>query len=328
MIGNCMNKSHDSLPTRGWNTYWEGARDADAYASGGVSHPAVASFWGDTFSELLSHSEGGNILDIATGSGAVIERLMEQPGTKHCNVTCVDISEAAIDAVHRRFPDVVGVVADAKSIPLDSGQYDLVTSQFGIEYAGLAALDEATRLLAPAGTLVLLMHIESGLIFRECATALDAIERTQESQFVPRSLQFFEAGFAAVRGADRAPYERAALQLNPAIQELESVLAKHGEHVAGDTIFRLYSDVQRIHSELQQYEPNDVLQWLRTMEQELSEYKERMTSMCDAAIDEQAFGGVCENLRGRGFANVKGEPLIAAGEELPIAWILRACRPI
>jgi len=326
MIGIYMNKSNDSQPMRGWDTYWEGTRDAEAYASGGVSHPVVASFWDSALTEHLAARDSGKLLDIASGSGKVVERLVQQSGTQNFEVTCVDISDAAIDVVRSRFPNIVGVVADAKSIPLDSGQYDLVTSQFGIEYAGLAAIDEATRLLAPDGALILLMHIQPGVIFRECTIALDAIERTQKCKFMPLSLRFFECGFAAVRGADRAPYDQAALQFNPAIQELESILSDYGEHVAGDTISKLYSDVQQIHNRLQYYNPDDVLGWLRTMDKELSEYEERMASMCEAAIDDKTFSDVCENLRGQGFNIVKEEPLLAANDELPIAWILCASR--
>jgi ubiquinone/menaquinone biosynthesis C-methylase UbiE len=326
MIDACMDKTNKSNTTRGWSTYWDGARDAEAYASGGVSHPMVASFWDATLSEFLATHVNAKILDIATGSGAIIERLSEQPDASLKNVTCVDIAESAIQSVNCRFPDVVGVVADAKSIPLESSQYDLVTSQFGIEYAGLVALDEAVRLLAPDGSLVMLIHIQSGVIFSECATALDAIERTLKSEFIPHSLQLFETGFAAIGGAERASYDQAALQLNPAIQELESVLAEYGKQVAGDTIVRLYSDVQQIHSRMQYYEPDDVLGWLRTMDNELSEYAERMASMCEAAIDESTFDEVCENLRGQGFNIVKGEPLFSAGDKLPFAWILRARR--
>ena len=311
---------------RGWDTYWEGTRDAEAYASGGVSHPVVASFWDNTLGGLLTTRARGKILDIATGSGAVIERLAQQPGADSRDVTCVDISAAAIDVVRARFPSVVGVVADAKAIPLGSGQYDLVTSQFGIEYAGLAAIGEASRLLAADGSLILMMHIKPGVIFSECAKALDAIKRTQKSGFVPQALHFFEAGFAAVRGADRALYDQAALQLNPAIQELESILSERGEQVAGDTIARLYSDVQQIHSRIQYYDPNDVLDWLRTMDSELTEYEKRMASMCDAATDNKTFNELCENLRGQGLDIVAGEPLFATDDELPIAWILRAIR--
>jgi len=321
-----MSKTNSSKTTRAWSTYWAGAQNAEAYASGGVSHPMVTTFWDTTLSEFLAVHSNARILDIATGSGAIIERLSEQPDVCLNNVTCVDIAEAAIHSVGSRFPDVVGVVADARSIPLQSGQYDLVTSQFGIEYAGLVALDEVIRLLAPGGSLIMLMHVRPGVIFTECATALDAVERARKSDFVPLALQLFEAGFAAVRGADRAAYDQAAVKLNPAIQELESVLSEYGKHVAGDTIVKLYSDVQKIHSRMQHYEPADVFGWLRSMDKELAEYEERMASMCEAAIDDSGFGDIGENLRAQAFNIVTGEPLFSADNELPFAWILRANR--
>ena len=321
-----MNEAKDSQTTRAWDTYWKGAREAEAYSSGGVSHPLVASFWDDTLGESLGARDHTRVLDIATGSGAVVERLTQLSGDSQFDITCVDISGAAIGGVLSRFPEVGGVVADASSVPLDSSAYDLITSQFGIEYAGPSAFDEAARLLAPGGSLILLMHIAESVIYHECSAALDAVRRTQKSGFVALALHFFEAGFAAVRGADRAAYDRAALQLNPAIQELESILSDHGQQVAGDTVARLYADVQKIHSRLQYYEPDEVLGWLRTMETELSEYEERMASMCNAAIDDSAFQALCEKLRGLGLSITKSEALLPGDDPRPLAWVLQADR--
>ncbi|MBT8090783.1 MAG: class I SAM-dependent methyltransferase [Gammaproteobacteria bacterium] len=319
-----MNKSSDSPPTRGWDTYWQGARNSGAYAADGVTHPAVATFWDSTLAEVLGRGRGVRILDIATGSGAVVERLTQLAGDDNHEITCVDISAAAIESVCGRFPKVAGLVADANSIPLDDSAFDLVTSQFGIEYAGAAALSEATRLLAPGGTLILMMHVRPGVIYEECATALDAVQRTRKSMFVPRSLAFFEAGFAAVRGGDRKDYDKAALELNPAIEELESILSEHGEHVAGDTIVRLYSDVQKIHGRIQHYEADEVIGWLRTMDTELEEYERRMQSMCDSAKDADGFAKICGQLRARGLRVDRSEPLMIGDKASPIGWVLQA----
>jgi ubiquinone/menaquinone biosynthesis C-methylase UbiE len=321
-----MNKSNDSPPARGWDTYWQGARNSGAYASDGVNHPAVATFWNDALTEALGQGGGRRILDIATGSGAVVERLIESTGDRNHDITCVDISAAAIESVRSRFPGVVGLVADANSIPLHDSAFDLVTSQFGIEYAGPAALSEATRLLAPGGTLILMMHVRPGVIYEECAAALDAVRRTQNSRFVQSALAFFEAGFAAVRGADRTGYDKAALELNPAIEELESILSEHGEHVAGDTIVRLYSDVREIHGSIQHYEPDEVLGWLRRMDQELAEYERRMQSMCDSATDANGFAEICERIVARGLHVILSEPLMAGDTASAIGWVLRATR--
>ena len=250
--------------TQGWNTYWQGASSsAQAFTSGGASNPGFPLFWSTPLDDFLSARPNARILDIATGSGAVIESLSQLANTRLENVSCVDISEAAIDGVQRRFPGIIGVVADANSIPLETGQYDLVTSQFGIEYAGPAAIDEAVRLLAPDGSLIFLMHIHDGVLYRECSAAIDALRRTQQCGFIQLARDFFELGFAAVRGADRAAYDDAGLKLNPAIQELEAIISDHGQHVAGDMIEYLLTTVQTIHKRIQYHEPDEVLDWRR-----------------------------------------------------------------
>jgi ubiquinone/menaquinone biosynthesis C-methylase UbiE len=321
-----MNESSKPAGTHGWDTYWQGTRDKDSYASAGERHPAITSFWDETLNKILAAASNVRILDIATGSGAVIENLFQQAVDDQPDISCVDISEVAIDSVRRRYPSVVGIVADARSIPLESSRYDFVTSQFGIEYAGLDALDEAARLIAPGGSLAMLMHIRPGLIFDECSAALDAVRRTKKAEFVERTLRFFKAGFAAVRGADRASYEKAGSKLNPAIEAVEAILSEHGEHIAGGTIAKLYFDVARIHTRIQTYDPDEVLEWLRTMGRELDEYGARMASMCDASVDERTFGEFGERLRNHGFTIIQGEPLLPAGDTLPIAWALRAVR--
>lgn len=310
----------------GWGAYWTGAQDTNAFTGGGVSHPLVASFWRSTLPEVLGSTDRAMVLDIASGSGAVVEILVQQPGIELSNITCVDLSKAAIAGLTERFAGLTGIVCDAKSIPLASGRFDLVTSQFGAEYAGKEAVSEAARLVAPGGSLVCLLHKRPGVIYEECDTALSAIRRTQQCNFVSLARQLFETGFAAVRGADRAPYEIAAAALNPAILELESLLEQHGEHVAGGTVARLYGDVARIHGRMPHYSPDEVLSWLDGMDFELEQYARRMASMCSAALDANSFADVCDTVKALGFALIRSDTLDATGSGHSLAWVLHASR--
>jgi SAM-dependent methyltransferase len=266
------------------------------------------------------------IIDVASGNGAVIERALTIFTTEQPEFTCVDVSDAAINNVRERLPQVHGVVADARSIPLDSKSFAVVTSQFGVEYAGLDAVDEIARLVSDGGQIALLMHNLNGSIHKECAANLDAIVQVQESNFIPLCIETFSAGFAAVRGADRAPYDEAAKRLDPAVRALEAIAAEHGEHVADDTIARLYSDVGRIHSEIQHYEPTEVIAWLRRMDDELKAYAGRMESMTAAAIDSESFDKICSGLTGKGFTINRADTLVATNQDLPMAWVLVASR--
>lgn len=266
------------------------------------------------------------MIDLATGNGAVVEVALGTSGIESLSVTCVDVSPAAIENVERRFPGVSGVVADALSIPLEGDSFELATSQFGVEYAGVDAIYEGARLLAPGGQLAMLLHIEDGSIFKECDDSLNAIRRLGDTQFIPYAAELFRTGFAAVSGADRVPYDNAGRQLAPAIQEVESIMDKYGEHVAGDTIARLYDDVGRIHSALPRYDRDEVLSWLEKMNGELDAFAERMSSMIDAAMHKDAFAEVCRRLGEGGFTMQRAEPLLPHGQSLPLAWALIATK--
>lgn len=319
-------KSDTSQVADSWDTYWHGTGDVGAYSSGGVNHPAILAFWDEFFAGVKQKHNMSKIIDIASGNGAVVERAMATFGEELPDFTCLDVSEAAISNIRERFPQVDGVVTDARDIPLESGSFNIATSQFGVEYAGLTAITEVARLLASGGQLALLLHTQAGSIHRECSQSLDAIVRLKESRFIPCAIDMFDAGFKAVRGADRVAYDSAAKNLAPAIGALEGIMKQYGQHVAGDTISRLYNDVGQIHQRIQHYEPGEILGWLNKMDGELDAYAGRMSSMSGAAIDSKSFEQVCDELRSQGFSIDRAEPLLIPNHDLPLAWVLIATK--
>jgi len=307
-----------------WDAYWRGTAAAGAWSAGGVKHPAIEAFWSDRFRALGRESNRAAMLDIASGNGAVIECAAKAFGEDGLDLTCVDVSEPALANIKERFPRARSVVCDAASLPLETAQFQLVTSQFGIEYAGPGAVDEAVRVLAPGGLLILVLHHRGGLIHAECATSLEAIEAVGHSRFISLALELFRTGFAAVRGADRAPYDAAAAELAPALQSLEDCIRRHGEAVAGGSVAQLYADVARIHSRMPHYEADEVIAWLQRMNLELEAYAGRMTSMMDSALDGEAFAQLCSGLERRKYSIEEAGPLLAPGQEMPLAWALVA----
>lgn len=310
-----------------WETYWHGTAEFGAYGAGGAGHPAIHAFWEQFFRSVSSSRNAATLLDIASGNGAVVECARDIFGDDALAISCVDVSAAAIANIHNRFPGVRGLVCDARAIPLEAATFDVVVSQFGVEYAGPRATGEAARLLAPGGHLALLLHHRAGAIHRECMDGLEALSRLQESRFIPLAIEMFQAGFAAIRGADRGPYDAAAARLAPAVEALEAIIARHGPQVAGDTIARLYRDVGRIHGKLQHYVPEEVLGWLHRMEQELVAYTGRLSSMLDSALDQESFQQLCTDVQNCGCMLKHTGPLTVPGAGLPLAWALVASRP-
>lgn len=309
-----------------WDTYWRGTAEAGAYSSGGAGHPALRAYWTRFFEAMKSRYAAPAMLDLATGNGAVVEVALEVFGDPPPAITCADISESAIANIESRFPGVRGVVTDARCMPLEPGSFDVVTSQFGIEYAGPEAFAEAGRVLAPGGTLALLMHITEGTIHDECSRSLDAVGKLRESRFIALATDMFQSGFDAVRGADRGPYERAAGRFAPSVQAVEDLLAQHGPGVADGTIARLYGDVARMHENIQRYDPAEVLAWLERMEAEMEAYAERVSSMRGAATNRETFEKIRDDLEAQGVVASEAGPFLVPGHELPLAWALQARR--
>lgn len=313
--------------THGWDTYWQGTRDGDSYAAGGARHPAITSFWQMTLGELLaSVRDDTRVLDIATGSGAVVESLFRQAGDKKLNITCVDISEAAIASVRERFPVVTGIVADARSIPLEASSYDLITSQFGIEYAGIEGIHEAARLVAAEGSLVLLVHCRPGAIYAECAMSLKVIDQLRQARFFPRAKALFKTGFSAVRNRDQRAYERAVHKFKPLIRLLVQTKLKYGESVASGLVLRLHNDLHQISQSLQKYDANEVFVWLDRLDREALSYRSRMKSMTDAALSQQQAEQMRLDLSGDGFSITEITPVLDDATNMQLAWSIQARR--
>ena len=127
ILSNKDSQSHSGQQAASWETYWQGTGEVGAYSSGGVSHPAIQAFWDEFFRIVKQDYAAPRIIDVASGNGAVVERARAVLGRERPEVTSVDVSAAAIENIRSRFPEVQGMVADARSIPLDSGGFDIVT---------------------------------------------------------------------------------------------------------------------------------------------------------------------------------------------------------
>ena len=307
-----------------WDSYWQGAETSGTYTGGGSRNPLVISFWTHFFVIAKDRNKSLKVVDVASGDGAVVECANKVFEGRLPDFTCVDVSESAIRILEERFPGVHGIVADATSIPLGPAGFDIATSQFGVEYAGLDALDELARLIVPGGELALLLHHRGGTIYEQCKASLDATRQMQAAEFIPKCIAMFEAGFAAQQSGDRAEYSAAGKQFAPALKATEGILAKYGGDVADGTILRLYRDVRTMHGRMRRYEESDVVGWLTRLQEETEAYAGRMASMLDVAIDDARFQQMCTGLSEQGFEILRAEPLASADSEPPLAWVLVA----
>jgi ubiquinone/menaquinone biosynthesis C-methylase UbiE len=322
------NSSTVSKTNESWDVYWQGARTNNALKGSEINHPDVSWFWNTFFAQINQDYVNPRIVDIASGNGAVVESALAVFSDKQSEITALDTSAVAIENIHSRFPSVKGIVADACTMPFDIGSFDIVTSQFGLEYAGQEAIFEAARILAKGGQLALLLHTDTGSIYQECQQNAVVIKRLTDCEFFSLVTQMFAAGFkavgAGVESVERSTYANAIKQMAPAIREIEAVIQEYGHRVASDTIYRLYTDVREMHQKIQHYEPDEVIKWLKNMETEIDAYGSRMASMLLSSVNIAGFKKIQSDLTGLGFSVEVAKPFLLPDTELPLAWILVA----
>lgn len=163
-----------------WSRYWSsGALHSCATSYAGNYEGPVADFWHRCFDSLPS---GACVLDIATGNGPVPQLLFARLGTLGIRCEAIDLADispswpAQLPAGQRdrlRFHGGVG----AESLPFAANTFDLVTSQYGLEYSRLdLALPELARVLRPSGALSCVLHHAQALTVRLACEELRHID--------------------------------------------------------------------------------------------------------------------------------------------------------
>lgn len=128
---------------------------ADSVAGRMELHYSPGRTWESTARALIELLELGDVLDIASGDGVLADLL-----ARHArSVTCVDISEAVLDAGRSRLADEPNVRferADMHALPFKAASFDVVFCMHALTYAKrpIDVLAEAARVLRHDGTLV------------------------------------------------------------------------------------------------------------------------------------------------------------------------------
>ena len=146
-----------------WGNYWQhGALHSLPTSYAGNYRGAVANFWTSVGSQL-SHEQ--RLLDIGTGNGSLPSLFHAVLGPDCPRIDAIDLADKLSPAWHQALPAesrnriVFHPGTQAEKLPFPDGSFDLVCSQYGVEYSDLpAALAEASRVLGSHSRLALVMH--------------------------------------------------------------------------------------------------------------------------------------------------------------------------
>lgn len=142
-----------------WSSFWSsGTLHSCVGSFGNELSGAIGDFWGRCFNVLEA---GDRVIDLATGNGALPLLLSQHASGKNAWTDAVDLAVVSPSwyqpALHPRIR--FHSRTSMEKLPFEDATFDLVMSQFGLEYAAWPeALLECARILKPSGRAAFVMH--------------------------------------------------------------------------------------------------------------------------------------------------------------------------
>jgi len=313
-----------------WDAYWRNARSAAAHKDGGPQDEVLERYWLQFFKQITPLLQTRpRMLDIACGNGAVLRFALATFPNKDDNsgmqIYGLDASPEALAEMRKRSPGVFGTAANAASLPFQTGAFDLVTSQFGVEYAGPAALLEAARVVRRGGIIAAILHLRDGAIYQECAINLEAIEGIRNTNLLHSFEALFRAAYAVQQGqGSKELFHSADQEFARSVAAVEDILRRLGKGIADGMLLRLYTDIAHMYRRFKNYEPEEVFSWISLMGHELDTYAGRMASMLKAALDAQQLENLTDQLASSEFIIRTSETMTMGRLSRPAAWVVVA----
>ena len=142
-----------------WSLYWQNNNQESCIANGVIEDATkLSSIWYEFAKQLTAQS---TVLDLATGNGSVPINLLT--AQKNLQVTGVDFANISPTKFSQNNPLLAHVnlvpKVDIAKLPFKNTTFDVITSQFGFEYADKTlAAQEFIRVLKTSGKFLLIIH--------------------------------------------------------------------------------------------------------------------------------------------------------------------------
>lgn len=158
-----------------WSDYWAGGNLTSLPQDFSVNYDAeTGAFWTAVFQALPDQA---CMLDLCTGNGAIALLACEYADIQGLNlkITAVDAADIDPGIVAGKFPTQAGLLKRinfignqrVEDLNLPDAGFDLVSSQYGIEYCDWPrAAVQVTRMLRPGGRFVFVSHASSSDVLK------------------------------------------------------------------------------------------------------------------------------------------------------------------
>mgnify|MGYP001246854594 CR=1 FL=1 len=279
-----------------WSRYWQGgALHSCAGSFEGNYADSIGSFWRGIFEPLKA---GDRVLDIATGNGALPRLLLDTRGAAALpEIDAIDL--AAIDPpwyqacnaeIRGRLRFHAGVAAEA--LPFVDASFDLVISQYGLEYSDLAnSVAELLRVLKPgAGVALIVHHAESLPVQLGRAECLEIAWLLQSGGLIQRARRLlpFLSRLGTPEGAASVQRDPDAAKARQRYNESMRELQQRAAGAAGDFLIETQQALGQIAAATPAAGQRAAEAQLQALVEQLEQSRLRQAELVEHALDADA----------------------------------------
>ncbi len=301
-----------------WSDYWrQGALHSLCGSVAVGLDGGIRDFWMQAFSAA---PEQGRLLDVCTGNGVIPRLACESASARFARVDAIDLATLAPEwlalapkACQQTTFFHGGIAAEA--LPFAPATFDVLTSQFGLEYCSIdLAVPELARVSKPGASLALLMHHAGSRladVAREEAGSIQWLRSTDGPLAAAAAIYPYLA-MAASGQRDRLSADPQAAPARGRLNAAMQALIEQSERSAYPDILFEARDLVAAHVQAIMQRSLTVVQataaldaWAAGLDAAAFRHRE----LCDHALDASAAALLVEALSNAGFDDLTLQPL-------------------
>lgn len=319
------------MSTDQWTLYWQdGVSTSFGHSSPEWYGRTLIPFWERVFKEL---PVGAQILDVASGNGTVA-RIAANASKQHglgFSITAVDKAQLAPATAQ---DPLLGEVEFISNMPLErlcleGRAFDLVSSQYGVEYSSVAdALWNIADMLKPGGQCVIVAHHVDSVVSNTSRHELQQYREILQPQGLYGKLRLLVQSMGEIR--NREQLQR--LASNPRSEKQRVAFNK-----LVDKLMRKFSEGAVIADALMQINPlfkqqvaaplASKLAYIDAMENRMKLARQRLIDLLNAALDKKGLDRLVNTARNSGLVACTTETLDDEVAGL-LAWVVKLDREL
>lgn len=301
-----------SKAIRMWDNYWKrGELHSCISASGDENQREINDFWRGIYA---GYDDDAVMLDIGTGNGllpslAAAYANDQAYGWEIHGVDLADINPARDVPDQRELLDQInfqGRIA-AEQLPFADGYFDLVTSQYAIEYSDMArSVPEVARVLKPGGIFCAVLHSHHSLVVRQNGDKIADLDFILRSGVLQKCkdmlIQYRELDHSGNKGSRAKDIK---YLIDSYVENIKNLDQRYPPGKAPEIILQVQQGLFDVIKYSAKYRLDENLQIIDNAFESLEKQKILLLNLAKSALDDKQIEELMESLSKIGFNEIK-----------------------